>query len=115
MHIKDVCKKAAETSQEKGFHNGEALTSHSVTEITKALLLIHSEVSEATELTRVETFDPKDYKDVFTKPCGFGSELADIVIRTCELAERCGIDLDGMVKLKMAYNKSRPHKHGKTY
>lgn len=115
MHIKDVCKKAAENSKEKGFHNGELLTDKNLADIAKALLLIHSEVSEATELTRAQAFHPTAYNTSLTRPSKFGSELADIVIRTCELAERCGIDLDQMVKEKMAWNKDRPYKHGKTY
>lgn len=39
-------------------------------------------------------------------------ELADIVIRVCDLAQELGIDLGEAVVAKMAYNKTRPHKHG---
>lgn len=47
------------------------------------------------------------------KPEGFGIELADAIIRICDLAERHGIDLTQMVKLKSAYNEGRPHMHGR--
>lgn len=46
------------------------------------------------------------------KPEGFGSELADIVIRVFDLAEDMGIDLATEIKRKMRYNESRPYRHG---
>lgn len=46
------------------------------------------------------------------KPCGIPSELADLLIRTCTIAGKYGIDLEQAVREKMAYNKTRPHRHG---
>ena len=46
------------------------------------------------------------------KPMGFAVELADILIRVGDLAGFLGIDLDEAVRLKMAYNRTRPHRHG---
>jgi NTP pyrophosphatase (non-canonical NTP hydrolase) len=66
--------------------------------------LIHSEVSEAYEAFRKHGAD--DY-EVDGKPEGLLSELADIIIRTVELAEIFGYDLDEMVATKMAYNARR--------
>lgn len=40
-------------------------------------------------------------------------ELADLFIRTCDIAERLNIDLVRAVNAKHAFNKSRPHMHGK--
>ena len=79
--------------------------------IPEKLALIHSEVSEALE----------DYRDgamVTTvgetgKPVGFPSELADIVIRVCDLAGALGVDLEAEIAQKMRHNASRPRKHGK--
>lgn len=48
----------------------------------------------------------------FLKPEGIPSELADIIIRVTEASTEYGIDLDEEVTLKMAYNATRPHKHG---
>ncbi len=45
----------------------------------------------------------------------FEDELADIIIRTAELAMSMGIDLQAHVEAKMAYNAGRPYKHGKDY
>lgn len=47
------------------------------------------------------------------KPEGFGVELADAIIRICDLAERHGIDLTEMIALKAAYNEGRPHMHNR--
>ena len=42
-------------------------------------------------------------------------EIADAVIRIFDLAGIYGIDLDWHVRAKMAYNETRPYKHGKKY
>lgn len=77
--------------------------------IPEKLALIHSEVSEALE-------DFRDGKmELYIsngKPCGFPVELADIVIRCLDLAGYLAIDLESMIDLKMAYNETRPYRHG---
>jgi NTP pyrophosphatase (non-canonical NTP hydrolase) len=79
--------------------------------VPERLCLIHSEVSEALEAYRDGDNDLR-----FTeggKPEGIPSELADIVIRVADMAAYLGIDLDAAIKAKMAYNATRPHKHGR--
>lgn len=49
------------------------------------------------------------------KPEGPLSELADVVIRSLDLADEEGLDLAGMIFLKLAYNATRPYKHGKKF
>lgn len=46
------------------------------------------------------------------KPVGVPSEIADIIIRCFDFAGEHGIDIERAVEEKMAYNKSRPFKHG---
>mgnify|MGYP001159337263 FL=1 len=46
------------------------------------------------------------------KPCGIPSELADIVIRVFDVCGRYGIDLEKAITEKMAYNATRPQRHG---
>ena len=45
----------------------------------------------------------------------FEDELADTLIRIFDLCGYLNIDIDTHVKLKMEYNRSRIHKHGKSY
>lgn len=47
------------------------------------------------------------------KPCGVPSEIADVIIRALDFCGRFGIDIECMVEEKIAYNATRPHKHGK--
>lgn len=42
-------------------------------------------------------------------------EMADIIIRVLDLAGHRGIDLGRAVLVKMQYNSTRPHKHGKKF
>lgn len=46
------------------------------------------------------------------KPEGFPSELADVIIRVADLAERLGIDLEHEIQLKYDYNQTREKMHG---
>ena len=40
-------------------------------------------------------------------------ELADIVVRACDLAEARSIDIEKAVRTKMASNEARAYMHGK--
>lgn len=64
------------------------------------LALIHSEVSEA-----LEGFREGDRVNVT-------EELADVLIRTLDLAAGLGIDIDAAVEAKIEVNRKRSHKHG---
>lgn len=62
----------------------------------ESLAMIASEVGEAVNECRGEV--PTD---------NFGTELADIILRTAVLADRYGMDLDACIRAKMQLNKSR--------
>lgn len=69
------------------------------------LALVHSEVSEALEAYRKDGV--RGYVEVDGKPEGWGSELADTIIRVCELAHMTGVDLALVTEQKMEYNRRR--------
>ena len=45
-------------------------------------------------------------------PVGVAFELADVVIRVADMAMHYSIDLEAAIKEKMAYNRTRSHRHG---
>lgn len=51
--------------------------------------------------------------DIYYKPCGIPSELADIIIRVLHFSGKHGIDIEQAVREKMLYNETRPFMHGK--
>lgn len=70
--------------------------------VAEKLLLIHSEISEATEGFRKNTFD-----DHLPDRKTLEVELADALIRICDLAGALDIDLAGAVADKLYYNTQR--------
>jgi len=47
------------------------------------------------------------------KPEGIAIELADCIIRILDFCGAYGIDIAEAIQVKMAYNATRPYKHGK--
>ena len=72
--------------------------------------LLHSEVSEALEAYRDRGFESW-YRDD-GKPEGVGSELADVLIRLLDTADRVGVDLASAYVEKLAHNRGRSWRHG---
>lgn len=70
--------------------------------IPTKLCLIHSEISEGLEAARKGLMDDKlPHRD------GLEVELADAIIRICDLAGALDLDLGGAVVEKMRYNAQR--------
>lgn len=70
--------------------------------IAELLCLVHSEVSEAMEGARKGAMDDK----LPHRPM-LEVELADALIRICDMAGGLGLDLGGAVAEKLAYNAKR--------
>lgn len=102
----DLCEAAYENSRAHGFwEEGQQ-------DVAAKLCLIHSEVSEALEEYRDGHPLTATRLDERGKPEGFGVELADVLVRVFDLAGRHNINLAECLKMKMAYNATRPLKHG---
>lgn len=85
MRINDIVIESHERAKRKGFYDP-------VPSIESRLCLIHSEVSEALEAHRERGLESWTRDD--GKIEGVASELADVVIRVCDLAGHLGIDLE---------------------
>lgn len=90
-------------------------------QVTKRLLLIVSEISEAFEELRVGHKVSEEYESETKpgKPEGIPSELADAVIRIADLVEAHGgrgaTNLGHTMAVKQRYNESRARMHGKRF
>lgn len=79
--------------------------------IGEMIALMHSELSEALEDHRNGHGVNETYYEG-EKPCGIPVELADTVIRIFDFCGKYSIDLESAIREKMAYNSTRPHRHG---
>lgn len=92
--INQLVKEAHQTAVEHGWWENPR-------PILELICLMHCELSEAAEAYRKK--DPEEH---------IIEELSDVVIRIFDLCGSRGWDLEKSVTDKMAFNKTRPYRHG---
>lgn len=120
MEIRDLIQESYDTAKEKGWEDPP----RTVKEIPELLMLIVTEVAEGMEEYRNKKpplYYCGDVPDVFylfetidpeRKPEGLAAELADVIIRICNMSASLNLPLEKALAAKLAYNKTRPYRHG---
>lgn len=99
--LDEVAGLSASIRESKGFHTPGSITGADGEAMLGKLMLVTTEVAEAAEAVRNEDIE------------NFREELADIIIRTVDLAHSCGISIGRAVDEKMKRNATRAHRHGR--
>lgn len=112
--IADWTRAIAENNRDKGWRDEKVLFGSpegAARFVAVQLMLITSEAAEALEDVRAGHFAASTNSQN-GKPEGLPSELADIMIRTLDLADMLGIDMTRALEEKHSYNLGRAHRHG---
>ena len=111
MTFQEMTDRVNRTNREKG-HRTDSDTPDFLG-VALRLALLHTEPSEAMQLLkRYGLRDPGKPALTSLIRHDFGLELADVIIRTIDLADLMGIDLEEALKEKMLENEGRPYQYG---
>jgi len=118
LTLNELCTKAHDAAMAKGWYERER-------ELPELLMLTVSELAECLEADREDhwtgliintlanNFDRDEFEH-FVKD-SVEDELADTFIRLADICGYYGIDIESHIRAKMAYNETRPTRHGKSY
>ena len=106
MTIDELCDLSYATAEEKGFHRPDP-------NFYERMMLIVTECGEAVEDVRAGNQPGAIAYTETGKPIGVPSEIADIFIRLGDLCREFNIPITEAIREKIAYNRTRPYKHGK--
>ncbi len=101
MKISEIQERVHRTAVEHGWWEGDR-------PVGEVLMLMVTELAEAMEAYR----DGNPESDKIPGYSKLEEELADVVIRLLDFAGGEGLDIEGAVTAKMAYNETRPYRHG---
>ena len=101
MQISEIQEKVHKTAVEHGWWERPR-------PVGEVLMLMVTELSEAMEAYR-EGNPASEKIPGYSK---LEEELADVIIRVLDFAGSEKLDIEGAVKAKMAYNETRPYRHG---
>jgi len=93
------------TAEEKGWHTKPR-------SLAEELFLAVGEITEALTDIRHGLHPSDIHYEEDGKPCGIATEIADTIIRLMDTVVRFEIPLGRALHEKLAYNKTREHRHG---
>lgn len=94
---------------DKGWRDPEVAADKTGLEFAAHMMMATTEIAEAVEAWRIALWSGTTEDG---KPVGVGPELADVIIRIIDTANHYGINLDYELRRVMAYNWTRPFRHG---
>jgi len=109
MDIKNLAEMLHAWSWENGWHNNDETEDHF---IERTCNNMHDEISELHQAWRENKLHDQCDKDTARPLSYLEEELADIVIRALDTAERLDVNIKKAIMIKHEYNKTRPFGHG---
>ena len=103
--LNDLAIECHDLAVEKGWYDTER-------SFPELIALIHGEVSEALQVYREDNSPRSYWEDARGKPEGVPAELADAIMEILSMCAFFEIDIDAALATKMAYNRTRPYRHG---
>jgi len=100
VEIADACIRAMDTCEALGLNLGSAIGLEVEAGTQADMSSLHRFVSQAVEAARVGNYD------------GFVCALSGLLLGCFAACSNFGLDLDAAIRLKIEYNRTRPHRHG---